>query len=362
MNAIESLARPEILAMRPYESARSSAGVDGILLNANEAPVSLAGNERAASLPLNRYPPPQPADLRERLAALYGVPAEHVLVTRGSDEGIDLLTRVFCRPGQDAVIECPPCFGMYRVAAAIQGADVIAVPRQADSLRIDFERLVTTIGANPNARLVFLTSPNNPTGDLIARENLLRVLDACGDTALLVLDEAYIEFCSSPSAVELIPDHPRLVVLRTLSKAWASAGLRCGSVIAQPPVIGLLRRIMAPYPLSTPAIDAAMAATAPDVQDRQAEMLQDIARCKSRLLELLAQLPWVRAAWPGEANFVLLRVDNAAALVAHCAALGIRIRDFSSQPQLENCVRLSIGTAEEMAALAGALECHGEPA
>lgn len=362
MNAIESLARPEVLAMRPYESARSSAAADGILLNANEAPVTLAGNVRTGSLPLNRYPPPQPADLRERLAALYGVPAEQVLVTRGSDEGIDLLTRVFCRPGQDAVVECPPCFGMYRVAAAIQGAEVIAVPRQADSLRVDFEQLVNTIGARPNARLVFLTSPNNPTGDLIAREDLLRVLDACGDTVLLVLDEAYIEFCASPSAVELIPDHANLVVLRTLSKAWASAGLRCGSVIAQPPVIGLLRRIMAPYPLSTPAIDAAMAATAPGAQERQTRMLQDIALCKSRLLELVARLSWVRATWPGEANFVLLRVDDAAALVAHCAALGIRIRDFSNQPRLENCVRLTIGTAMEMAALAGALEQYGAPA
>lgn len=352
---IESLARPEILAMKPYESARSSAAADGILLNANEAPYALL-DQAPGTMPLNRYPPPQPAELREHLARLYGVDPAQLLVTRGSDEGIDLLTRVFCRAGRDTVIECPPCFGMYRIAAAIQGATVIGVPRDHD-LDIDIEALVNAVEDAEDLKLVFLTSPNNPTGDVIRRNDLKRVLDAAKDKALVVLDEAYIEFCDADSAAVLIGDQSNLVVLRTLSKAWAAAGLRCGTVIASPAVIGLLQRVMAPYPLSAPAIDLAMACTSGEACERQQQMMAALAAQKTRLLNRVASLPWVERCWPGEANFILLRVDDADALVAHCAANGVRIRNFSATPGLENCVRLTVGSEAEMNALGEALTC-----
>lgn len=351
---IDALVRPEILAMKPYESARNSAAADGVLLNANEAPVALVDQPPGAS-PLNRYPPPQPQALRERLEGLYGVDAGQLLVTRGSDEGIDLLTRVFCRPGVDSIIECPPCFGMYRVAASIQGAQVISVARN-DDLRINFDALADAIDASESVRLVFLTSPNNPTGDTIGRSDLKRVLNAADSRALVVLDEAYIEFCEADSAATLTRDYPNLVVLRTLSKAWAAAGLRCGSVIASPEIIGLLQRVMAPYPLSAPAIDMALACTSGDARDRQRQMLAELGKQKSRLLGWLTRMPGVQRCWPGEANFILLRVDDADGLVAHCAGHGVRIRNFSSSPGLQNCVRLSIGNADEMTALHAALQ------
>jgi histidinol-phosphate aminotransferase len=359
---IEALARPEILAMKPYQSARRTAGADGILLNANEAPAALLEDEQWAALSLNRYPQPQPAALTDRLAGLYGVDAKQLLVTRGSDEGIDLLTRVFCRPGQDAIVECPPCFGMYRIAADIQGAPVIAVPRmEQDRLRIDFDFLCETISSNSAVRLVFLTSPNNPSGDVIEPGNIERVLKACGDHALLVLDEAYIEFCNEESAVRRLSAYPALVILRTLSKAWGAAGLRCGAVLADPRIISLLQRVMAPYPLTAPAIAAALAVTSGRAKNAQADMLNTIAEGKAQLLGQLEAKAWVTDIWPGEANFVLTRVDKARALVAFCASRGIRIRDFSSQPMLDNCVRLTIGSASEMAALEEVLNDYGAP-
>lgn len=357
---IEALARPEIVAMKPYQSARNSAGTDGILLNANEVPRTLVQNPGWETLALNRYPVPQPAALNQRLAGLYGVRGEQLLVTRGSDEGIDLLLRVFCRHGQDAVVECSPCFGMYRIAATIQGAKLIDIPRDPErTLRINFDRLCETVARQKEIRLVFLTTPNNPTGDIIRRTELERVLQACGDHALLVLDEAYIEFCSEPSAAGILEQWPNLVVLRTLSKAWGAAGLRCGSVLASPAVISLLARVMAPYPLTAPAIDAALCVTSPVAQREQTTLLQELVRGKTALLGLLSECSWVRETWPGEANFVLVRVDDASGLLAFCADRGIRIRDFSSHNLLDNCVRMTIGSEDEMSALCAVLKQYG---
>jgi len=349
------LARPEILAMQPYASARSSAGADGVLLNANEAPAPLVDAAGPTGLPLNRYPPPQPEALRQRLADLYGVAPEQLLVTRGSDEGIDLLLRVFCRPGQDAILECPPCFGMYQVAAQIQGARILSVPRKPDTLAVDGAALTTAIASAAGLKLVFLTSPNNPTGDLLSAATLESALAACAGRALLVLDEAYIEFCGTPSAAARLPQAPHLVVLRTLSKAWASAGLRCGAVLADPAVITLLRRVMAPYPLSTPSIDAALRVTGDDARVAQRAMLTMLQANKQALLQDLARYDWVRQVWPGEANFVLARVNDGPGLVRFCADRGVRLRDFSHQPMLADCVRLTIGSEADMQALRRAL-------
>ena len=352
----QDLARPEILALKPYVSARSGAAADGVLLNANEAPASLLDDPAFAALDLNRYPSPQPHELRDRLASLYGVAADQLLITRGSDEGIDLLTRVFCRAGQDAILETPPCFGMYRIAAGIQGARVVAVPRVGDDFALDIDGLLAALDADPGIRLLYLTSPNNPTGDLLPGDTLDRLLAACDGRALVVMDEAYIEFCDIPSAASRVSEAPHLVVLRTLSKAYAAAGLRCGAVIADPAVIDLLGRVMAPYPLTAPAVAAALAVTTDEARRQQAAMLAELATQKTRLVERLRQTPWVEALWPGEANFVLVRVDQAPDLVAHCAANGVRIRDFSTQPGLAGCVRLTIGSAGDMQALGRALD------
>jgi histidinol-phosphate aminotransferase len=358
---INSIARPEIVAMKPYASARGSAAADGILLNANEAPFPHVDDSEWQRLALNRYPSPQPALLRTRLAEMYGVAESKLLVTRGSDEGIDLLTRVFCRPFQDAIVECTPCFGMYRIAATIQGAQVIDVPRSAgQGFQINFRQLEKVINERTGVRLVFLTTPNNPTGDLIKREQLERVLRACEDKALVVLDEAYIEFCTARSASEMVSEWPQLVVLRTLSKAWAAAGVRCGTVIADPAVIGLLQRVIAPYPLAATAVDAALQAISGDAVRRQQNFVEAVRQGQTDLQEFLLKCDWVEELWNSEANFILLRVADATALTLWCAGRGIRIRDFSSQPQLEGCVRLTIGSTDELAALQVALQAFGE--
>lgn len=358
---IERIARPEIVAMKPYVSARNSAAADGILLNANEAPYSHVADPEWQRLSLNRYPQPQPALLRNRLAEMYAVAEDKLLMTRGSDEGIDLLTRVFCRPGQDAIVECSPCFGMYRIAATIQGAQVIDVPRQAlNGFQIDFAQLERVIRENGNVRLIFLTSPNNPTGDLLSRSRLEAVLKAAEGRALVVLDEAYIEFCTATSAVELVERWPWLVVLRTLSKAWAAAGVRCGVVIADPSVIGLLQRVIAPYPLSAMAIDAALQAISGDSIDRQKQFVEAVRESKADLYQFLMSCDWIKEVWEGEANFILVRVADGSDLVRWCAGRGIRIRDFSSQAQLAGCVRLTIGSADELSALKSALQAYGE--
>lgn len=358
---INSIARAEIVAMKPYVSARNSAAADGILLNANEAPFPHVDDEKWRRLALNRYPSPQPAQLQTRMAELYGVSEANLLLTRGSDEGIDLLTRVFCRSGQDAIVECTPCFGMYRIAAIIQGAEVTDVPRlEGQGFQIDFARLQSTINSQANVKLVFLTTPNNPTGDLIARDDLERMLRVCENKALLVLDEAYIEFCSVDSACELIGKWPQLVVLRTLSKAWAAAGIRCGTVIADPAVIALLQRVIAPYPLATTVIDAALQATEGDASGRQRDFIRAVKKGRADLQDFLAACDWVDALWESEANFILIRVSNAAELVRWCADHGIRIRDFSSQPQLQGCVRLTIGSEDELSALMASLQAFGE--
>jgi len=357
---IERLARPEIVAMKPYVSARNSAAADGILLNANEAPGVHVADSLWRKLALHRYPQPQPATLRAKLAELYGVGEERLLITRGSDEGIDLLTRVFCRAGRDAIVECSPCFGMYRISATIQGARVIDVPRQAENgFRIDFEQLVRVIGERAEVKLVFLTSPNNPTGDLVGREQLEAVLKAAEDRALVVLDEAYIEFSGAASASELLDKWPQLVVLRTLSKAWAAAGIRCGIVIADPAVIGLLQRVIAPYPLPAVVIDAALQAISEDSSVRQQLFVESVRQRRAELYRFLSDLDWVEAAWQGEANFVLVRVGDAPGLVEFCARRGIRIRDFSAQRQLGGCVRMTIGSPGEMAELKAALLAYG---
>lgn len=350
---IENLARPEIVAMKPYSSARKEAPGEGILLNANEAPHALLDEEAA----LNRYPEPQPDKLVARLARLYGVPEEMVLVTRGSDEGIDLLTRVFCRAGQDAILHCPPNFGMYKIAAQTQGAAVIAVARESrDGFKLDRQAVLETVEQNDQIKLVFLTSPNNPTGDLIEAEFLVQLLRLTRNRAIVVMDEAYAEFCDRPSAATLIGDHENLVVLRTLSKAWASAGLRCGSVLAQPSVISLLRRVIAPYPLPSPVVGLALRMLEDDVLERQQALLLELKANKRTLLQVLDKLTRIREIIPGTANFVLIRVDRPDELLAFCADRGVIIRGFPADPILRHFVRISVGSADDINALAAVLD------
>ena len=354
--SIISLARPEIVAMKPYSSARKEAPGRGILLNANESPWPLLADAGPTG-ELNRYPDPQPRELVFSLASLYGVPEEQVLVTRGSDEGIDLLTRVFCCAGKDAIAQCPPTFGMYGIAAQTQGAEIVSVPRLASNdFRIDRDRLLATLDSDKRIKLLFLTSPNNPTGDTIDQSLLLDLLRVTAGKAVIVLDEAYAEFSQQASATELLGEYENLVVLRTLSKAWGAAGLRCGTVLAPAEIISLLRRIIAPYPLASPVIALAQCMLAEGMSDRQQQMLKQVQENKKHLLSLLADRSFITNIWPGEANFVLLQVRDVDDLLSFCAGKGVILRGYPSEPLLEGCIRISVGSKDELSALKSALD------
>ncbi len=333
-------ARADIRALQPYASARALAISAGVLLNANENPWPPEGDE---GLQLNRYPDPQPAQLKAQLAYYYMVASEQILITRGSDEGIDLLTRAYCRAGIDRVLTCPPCFGMYAMSARIQGAEVVEIPllERDGAWHLD----PASINKAPACRLYFLCSPNNPTGNLVPADQVLALADRVAGHGLVIIDEAYIEFCNQDSLAGAITDHPNLVVLRTLSKAFALAGCRIGALIADPRIIDLLRRIIAPYPLPTPSVAAALRALT--ANESRARQLNELAEQKRRLVTALEDQKGIRAIWPGEANFVLIRVDDGGALVRAAGEAGIRLRDQSAQPGLANCVRITIGTADE---------------
>lgn len=337
--SVLDLARAEIRAMAPYSSARMEASGGTVLLNANESAWPPAGADEAA---WNRYPDPQPAALVSRLASLYGVGDDQLLVGRGSDEAIDLLVRAFCRAGQDAIVVSPPTFGMYAVSARIQDAAVIEAPLDAD-FGLDVASLLDAV--TPAVKLVFVCSPNNPTGGVVAIDVLETLAKALRGRALLVVDEAYGEFANTASATGLIDRHDHVCVLRTLSKAWALAGARVGSLLANAGVIALLRRIIAPYPLPTPCVDAAMAALAEEATAR--ERIDEVLAERARVASSLAHCPGVREVLPSRANFLTVRFDDAGRVYADLLGKGIVVRDVRRYRGLADALRITIGRAEE---------------
>ena len=343
--SVLDLARVEILNLRPYSSARREAGEAEVMLNANEAPWPPSGVQSGScGRPLNRYPDPQPERLLERLAELYGVNRNQVLVGRGSDEAIDLLVRAFCRPGVDAIALSPPTFGMYAVCAAVQGATCIEIPLDAN-FDVDVAALCERLPKS--VKLVFLCSPNNPTGGSSSLVDIERIAYAMRGRALVVVDEAYIEFADSPSAARLIPAHENLGVLRTLSKAWALAGARIGCLLAAEEIITLLRKIMPPYPLPTPSVDAAIAALTADGMALTGQRIALIIAERERMADALTRLPGVLDVLPSSANFLCVRFDHSASVYRNLVAGGVVVRDVSRYPGLSDCLRLSIGTREE---------------
>lgn len=339
--SVLDLARPEILAMQPYSSARMEASGGHVFLNANESPWAPPGD---GDLSCNRYPDPQPAALVEALARLYGVRASQLLVGRGSDEIIDLLVRAFCRAGQDAIAIQPPTFGMYAVSAQIQNAGIVDVPLSAD-FTLDVDAVLAAI--TPAVKLVFVCTPNNPTGQLVSLDEVTRLARALTDRALLVVDEAYIEFSDAPSATPLVDQFDNLVVLRTLSKAWALAGARIGSLVANEDVIGLVRRVIAPYPLPRPCVALAMQALSVEGQAAARAHMAVVREQRGRMRGALAAIPGVREVLPSHTNFLAIRHDDAATVYQRLLDAGVLVRDIRRYPQLGDALRITMGLPEE---------------
>jgi histidinol-phosphate aminotransferase len=350
------LARPEIMALAPYEHAAWQPSLER--LHANELPWRADAAGTAAGL--NRYPEPQPRELIERLAELYAVSPAQVLVGRGSDEAIDLLVRAFCRAGIDRIIVCPPTFGMYAVAARIQGAGVLPVPLVRErGFGLDEQGL--SEHCTREVKLVFACSPNNPTGNLLEEAALLRLGAALTGRALVVIDEAYIEFAARPSLATHIRALPNLVILRTLSKAYGLAGARCGALLAAPEIVALLRKIIPPYALTQHTIESVLALTAPGERGAIGGRIAAIAQARETLAQALRECRAVLKVWPSAANFLLVEFHAPARALEALRAAGLLVRDVRSQPPLERALRITLGTGAQNARVIEAVRALPAP-
>ena len=331
MNKIEQWVRPNIRSLSPYSTARDEAqGTPDIFLDANESPY--------AGLGYNRYPDPRQKALKARVSALKGLPVENIFLGNGSDEAIDLMFRIFCTPGKDNAVAIVPSYGMYAVAADINDVPVRGVP-----LGEDFSLPVSELldAADSNTRLLFLCSPNNPSGNAFPTEEILRLVE--NFPGIVVLDEAYADFSSRGSLRSKVLECPNLVVLQTFSKAYGLAGLRLGMAFADAYVIDLMNRVKYPYNISQATQELAMKALE---EPRDREVAEIVAQ-RERLTAALPQFSCVLKIYPSDANFLLVQVPDADALYAHLLQDGIIVRNRSRVRGCAGCLRLTIGTPEE---------------
>ncbi|MEL2239519.1 histidinol-phosphate transaminase [Leclercia adecarboxylata] len=349
---IEELARENVRALTPYQSARRLGGNGDVWLNANEFPTPVAFELTQQTL--NRYPECQPKAVIENYAAYAGVQPEQVLVSRGADEGIELLIRAFCEPGQDAVLYCPPTYGMYTVSAETFNVELRKVP-SLENWQLDLQGIANNLDG---VKVVFVCSPNNPTGQLINPQDIRTLLEMTRGKALVVADEAYIEFCPQAALAGWLAEYPHLVILRTLSKAFALAGLRCGFTLANKEVIDLLMKVIAPYPLSTPVADIAAQALAPaGITAMRARVAQIVAE-REYLVSALKNIACVEQVFESETNYILARFTASSAVFKSLWDQGIILRDQNKQPSLSGCLRISVGTREESQRVIDALNAE----
>ena len=351
MSALD-LARPHLRGVEAYKSARSLAAEADVYLDANESPRVLD----AAAAGLNRYPAPQPPALIREASRYYSAPATSVLVARGADEGIDLLVRAFVEPGREEILITPPTYGVYSIAARLHGSRVAEAPLDAArGFAFDSTRVLSAAKAGP-VKLVFVCRPNNPTGTGVPLEAVAALAAELSERALVVVDEAYLEFSGAPSATSLIERLPNVVVLKTLSKAWGLAGARCGFLIADPSIAALMQVVRAPYPISAAAARAVSAVFNAKGEGAMRRSVAEILAERGRLAAAFARLRCVIEVLPSEANFFVARFKDAGAVLTALRSRGILVRDRSSELGLAGGVRVTVGTAEENDRLLAALE------
>ena len=323
---IESLVRANIAALQPYSTARDEyEGELGVFLDANESPFNNG---------YNRYPDPHQKQLKERLSEIKGVPSRNIFIGNGSDEAIDLVFRVFCEPRKDNVVAITPSYGMYKVAAAMNDVELREVP-----LRENFELPTDELLAatDEHTKAIFLCSPNNPTGNSFPREEMLRLVDEF--EGLVVVDEAYIDFAEVESLKSEIFNRPNLIILQTLSKAWAMAGLRLGLALADERIVGLFSQVKYPYNINIAAQQIVMQLLMYPID----EDLAEIKSQRAEVAEELAKLPFVKHIYPSDANFLLVKVDDADAVYNHLIADKIIVRNRNRVKGCEGCLRITIG-------------------
>lgn len=337
---ITQLSRKNIQALTPYQSARRLGGKGDIWLNANEYAIS--PNYQLSHTEFNRYPEPQPENVINAYATYAGVTAENILVSRGGDESIELLIRAFCE-NDEAILYCPPTYGMYAVSAETCGIATKTVPLTDDfQLNLaEIERQLTGV------KIVFVCSPNNPTGNVLKRKDILALLELTKNKAIVVVDEAYIEFSPDTSMVNELNNYPHLAIVRTLSKAFALAGLRCGFTLANPELIGVLQKVIAPYPLPIPVADIATQALSSQGIVQMQARVADVLNQRQWLITQLQQLDRVQQIYLSEANYLLVKFTDGQKIFKALWEQGIILRDQHKALGLQNCIRITIGTAEE---------------
>ena len=333
---INSLVRENIRNLKPYRSARDDFD-SGILLDANE---NSFGAPYADDLDLNRYPMPYQEELRDQIAAFRGVRRENVFVGVGSDEAIDLLFRIFCRPGKDRVIVNPPTYGMYTVSANINDIAVDEVSL-TKSFQLQPEKVLDAV--QPETKMIFICSPNNPTANSISVTDIVKILE--GFDGIVIVDEAYIDFSRQGSLANNLDDFSNLVVLQTMSKSFGLAGIRLGVALADADVISYMMKVKAPYNINK--LTSQKAIQAFSNIDNVKKNIQSVMEERERVLSKLVANPLIEKVFPTDANFVLFRIPDAKNIYKKLADEGVVIRYRGNEPHCENCLRLTIGTAAE---------------
>lgn len=341
---LDELVRDNIKRLVPYSSARDEfKGTAEVFLDANENSFGSPTTKW-----YNRYPDPLQMKVKERLAQIKGVPPSNMFLGNGSDECIDILIRAFCEPGVDNLIVCPPTYGMYEVSANINNALIKKVPL-TPGYQLNIEALANAI--DDHTKIIFICSPNNPTGNSLDREDVEALLN--NYWGIVVIDEAYINFSRQRSFVQELKDYPNLVVMQTLSKAWGLAALRMGMAFASDEIISIMNRIKPPYNINQATQDLVLAAL--DKVDEVNQMIKEIVKERQELEKRLPELPVVRKVHPSDANFLLVQVTEAVKIYRFLLDRGIVVRDRSKVELCEGCLRITVGTPHENKVLLQAL-------
>ena len=341
MKPLEQLLRPNIARLAPYSSARDE-------YSGHEAHVFLDANENPYNAPFNRYPDPLQRELKQLIARVKQVPVECIFLGNGSDEAIDLAYRCFCRPGVDNVVAIEPTYGMYRVCADVNDVEYRTVFLDA---QYQFHADELLNACDDYTKLIWICSPNNPTGNSLGREEILKVVEQF--EGIVIVDEAYIDFSKQPSFRFDLAKRPNLVVLQTMSKAWGCAALRLGMAFASPAIINIYNKVKYPYNVNLLTQQEAVKAVADPMQTHK--WVRVIVEERARLMEAFAQLPICKKVYPTDANFFLTQVTDAQAIYDYLVEKGIIVRNRSRVQLCKNCLRITVGTRSENSELLAAL-------
>ncbi|WP_410051786.1 histidinol-phosphate transaminase [Buchnera aphidicola] len=342
MNDITKLLRKNVQKLVPYQSARRIGGHGDVWLNANESPLSTIFETEKKMF--NRYPECQPKNLIKSYARYVNLSPDQILSTRGADEGIELLIKAFCEPGIDKIIYCPPTYDMYQINAKIAGVKIEEIPTIKNTWKIDVSSIKLKLN---QVKLIYICNPNNPTGNIISQDTLINLLKITSGKCLVVIDEAYIEFSPNNSMINFLKEYSNLVILRTLSKAFALAGIRCGFTLSTKEVINALHKVISPYPIPSPVSDIAAQALTVDSIKLMKNRVSILNLNRFWLVKKLKNMPCVKKVFNSHANYVLVQFFMFDKIFKTLWNNGIILRNQNHKINLRECLRISIGSRQE---------------